>query len=172
MLGIADDYERTARPEPNSRVACLYHRSSGDGIGEAPRASFQAVCEQDRRLILGIAVTGMTFEIADRTRRRARFQSVRKLPKRIGVEPSRYSSLVASDTGHGSSVDDTRMEPRSWFRCRGNNRRSDRVSNRPAGDISKSCLLVSGPNQTVIQPSSWVIRESAQPTLRGNFGRR
>ena len=48
------------------------------------------------------------------------------------------------------------MEPRSWFRCRGNNRRSDRVSNRPAGDISKSCSLVRGPNQTVIQPPSWV----------------
>jgi hypothetical protein len=87
MLGIADDYERTARPEPNSRVACLYHRSSGDGIGEAPRASFQAVCEQDRRLILGIAVTGMTFEIADRTRRRARFRAFASSPNVLALSP-------------------------------------------------------------------------------------
>ena len=87
MLGIADDYERTARPEPNSRVACLYHRSSGDGTGEAPRASFQAVCEQDRRLILGIAVTGMTFEIADRTRRRARFRAFASSPNVLALSP-------------------------------------------------------------------------------------
>ena len=87
MLGIADDYERTARPEPNSQVACLYHRSSGDGIGEAPRASFQAVCEQDRRLILGIAVTGMTFEIADRTRRRARFRAFASSPNVLALSP-------------------------------------------------------------------------------------
>ena len=87
MLGIADDYERTARPEPNSRVACLYHRSSGDGIGEAPRASFQAVCEQDRRLILGIAVTGMTFEIADRTRRRAKFRAFASSPNVLALSP-------------------------------------------------------------------------------------
>ena len=40
-------------------------------------------------LILGIAVTGMTFEIADRTRRRAmKIESVSpKLPKRISVAP-------------------------------------------------------------------------------------
>jgi hypothetical protein len=40
-------------------------------------------------LILGIAVTGMTFEIADRTRRREDEDSERspKLPKRISVAP-------------------------------------------------------------------------------------
>jgi hypothetical protein len=39
-------------------------------------------------LILGIAVWGMTFEISDRTRRRVmKIQSVRPIPKRIGVAP-------------------------------------------------------------------------------------
>jgi len=40
-------------------------------------------------LILGIVVTGITFEIADRTRRRAmKIESVSpKLPKRISVAP-------------------------------------------------------------------------------------
>ena len=93
MLGIADDYERLAqRAEQSSSLSdtTKVDRSSGDGTGEDPRASFQAVCEQDRRLILGIAVTGMTFEIADRTRRRAKFRVFASSPNVLALSPESF----------------------------------------------------------------------------------
>ena len=89
MLGIADDYERTARPEPNSRVACLIPKiaPAETELGKLLAHHSRRSVSKTGRLILGIAVTGMTFEIADRTRRRARFRVFASSPNVLALSP-------------------------------------------------------------------------------------
>ena len=65
--------------------------------------------------------------------------------------PAAAGQQRLSDTNHVSCVDDIRLDPRSCFCCRGNIRRSNRVSHRPTGHIPKSRSLVCRPRQTVIQ---------------------
>jgi translocator protein len=94
----------------------------------------------------------MTFEIADRTRRRARFRAFASSPNVLALSPQDIARWW-----HPIQVMAQASTIPAWSRGLGFGVVAIiAVATASAIGQLATCPLVSGPNQTVIQPSSWV----------------